>query len=242
MKIKNEISFKLFAITTIFLFTVTCCNKETPTAAETGTVTDKEGNVYKTVKIGNQVWMAENLRTTRYISGVSLKFIPSDTFAWSHDTTGAYCIGAHGMLYNWYAIHSAAQKITPGGWHIPSDAEWKVLEEYLGMSPEDADKLSWRGTHEGEKLKATGVDNWLQYANVWATNESGFSALAGNCRLFNGKGGDPFGSGYMGFWWTNTEDTISHQAWYRYLDYKNANVFRFYGPKTYGFSVRCVKD
>ena len=88
----------------------------------------------------------------------------------------------------------------------------------------------------------TGVDNWLQYLDVWATNESGFSALAGNCRLFNGKGGDPIGTGYMGFWWSNTEDSSNHQVWYRHLDYKNTNVFRFYGPKTYGFSVRCVKD
>lgn len=242
MKKVNRLSEFLVLIIVFFLLFITGCEKETPPPAETGTVTDKQGNVYKTVKIGTQTWMAENLRATKYWNAASIKQIETDTAAWSHDTTGAYCTGVNGLLYNWYAIHSTKHKIVPAGWHIPSDAEWKVLEEYLGMSAEDADKLSWRGTHEGEKLKITGVDNWLQHADVWATNESGFSALAGNCRLFNGKGGDPIGSGYMGFWWTNTEDTISNQAWYRYLDYKNANVFRFYGPKTYGFSVRCVKD
>ncbi len=242
MKSRNEIRVCAVIAIIFFLLLAVGCEKETPPPAETGTVTDKEGNVYKTVKIGNQTWMTENLRATKYRSGVAVTQIESDTAAWRKDTTGAYCSGAYGNLYNWYAINSTKHKITPYGWHIPTDIEWKVLEEYLGMSAEDADKVSWRGTHEGEKLKMTGPDNWVQHTDVWATNESGFAALAGNCRLFNGKGGDPIGSGYMGFWWTNTEDTTNHQAWYRYLDYKTANVFRFYGPKTYGFSVRCVKD
>ncbi len=240
IKIKTEFIVGLIAL--YLLISITGCKKETPPASVTGTVTDKQGNVYKTVKIGNQTWMAEDLRATDYWNAVSVKLIESDTAAWSHDTVGAYCIGATGYLYNWYAIHSKKHRISPAGWHIPTDNDWKILEKYLGMSIEDADRLGWRGNDEGEKLKLAGVENWLQYKEVWATNESGFCAQAGNCRLFNGKGGDPIGSGYMGFWWTDTEDSINHQVWYRYLDYKNANVFRFYGPKTYGFSVRCVKD
>lgn len=235
------ISVVLLAISILLLLN-TGCKKETVTNPETGTVTDNEGNVYKTIKIGTQVWMAENLKTTTYNDGTPVQLIDGDTALWRKDTTGAYCVGAYGMLYNWYAINATSHQITPSGWHIPTDAEWKTLEQYIGMSADDADKINWRGTHEGEKLKMTGVDNWILHDNVWATNESGFSALAGNCRLFNGKGGEPIGSGYMGFWWSISENTGNNQAWYRYLDYKNANVFRFYGPKTYGFSVRCIKD
>lgn len=218
------------------------CEKEKSNTLQTGSVNDNEGNVYSTVKIGSQWWMAENLRTMHYNDGSPVQLIESDTALWTHDSTGAYCAGSYGMLYNWYAIHSSNHQVVPVGWHIPTDDEWKTLEEYLGMSADDASKINWRGTNEGEKLKMTGVENWFPHTNVWATNETGFSALAGNCRLFNGKWGNPIGSGYMGFWWSSSENTAKNQAWYRYLDYKNANVFRFYGPKSYGFSVRCVRD
>ena len=196
---------------------------------ETGTMIDVDSNVYKTVKIGNQWWMAENLKVTKYRNGEAIP-------------PGNYSNGL-GLLYNWYAVNDTS-KIAPAGWHVPSDEEWKELEKYLGMSEADADKVNFRGTHEGEKLKAQGSNNWVVYNNyeVFATNESGFSALAGNCRMFDGSAGQPFGSVYTGFWWTSTASIENNQAWYRHLDYKKANVFRFYGPKAYGFSVRCVKD
>ncbi|MGZ4057330.1 MAG: fibrobacter succinogenes major paralogous domain-containing protein [Bacteroidia bacterium] len=245
IKIKNI----LFILPALFLI-LNACKKpaETTPATETGQVTDVEGNTYKTVKIGNQWWMAEDLRVTKYRDSSFIPLVPPPPFdtTWKKFTTGAFCnntdVGGHiiGRFYNYYAI-TDSRGIAPLGWHIPSDAEWKVLEEHLGMSQVDADNTGWRGTHEGEKMKVIQgtVGGWSAYGAIWSTNESGFSALAGGCRMFDGSWGDP-GQYSTGFWWSTT--TQGTQAFYRYLDYKNANVFRYYGPKTYGFSVRCVKD
>ena len=223
-------------------------NDNAAPAMQTGTVTDVTGKTYSTVKIGNQWWMAEDLRTIKYRDSTSLFVVPPPPFdsTWQHYTTGAYCYNLNnqnaivGTLYNWYAINDP-RGLAPKGWHIPSDAEWQQLEECLGMSAEDANKTSWRGTHEGEKLKVTqgATGGWADYGSVWATDESGFNALAYGCRMFDGSWGDP-GQGATGFWWTSTSQ--GNDAWYRYLDYKNANVFRYFGAQSYGFSVRCVKD
>jgi uncharacterized protein (TIGR02145 family) len=232
----------------IILFILNSCKKDPKpeTIIETGTVSDIEGNIYKTVKIGNQWWMAENLKVTKYRNGNSIPKIANyDTTQWNNLKTGAYCIyddnaEAPGLLYNFYAI-SDTNNIAPAGWHVPTDGEWKELEQTLGMSKTDADKLSWRGSNEGEKLKIEAPKGWAAYSKVWGTNESGFTALAGGCRMFNGIWSTPSGIGFTGFWWTSSEQP-GNQAWYRYLDYKNTNVFRFYGPNTYGFSIRCIKD
>ena len=91
-----------------------------------------------------------------------------------------------------------------------------------------------------DTTKIEAPKGWTKYSNIWGTNESGFTALAGSCRLFNGTFGDP-GLFSTGFWWT-AASYPGNQAWYRYLDYKNANVFRSHTQKNYGFSIRCVKD
>ena len=239
-------TFILFTLITVING---CKKKEDATPElETGYVSDIDGKVYKTVKIGDQWWMAEDLRTTRYRDSTTLYAVPPPPFdtTWSKFTTGVYCNNLDnqnsiiGVLYNWYAVNDS-RGIAPKGWHIPTDAEWKQLEQNLGMSSADADNTGWRGSHEGEKLKVIrgSVGGWSDYGSVWATNESGFSAKAYGCRMFDGSWGYP-GQGSTGFWWTATAEINS--AWYRYLDYKNANVFRYYGPKTYGFSIRCVKD
>ncbi|MBL0103758.1 MAG: fibrobacter succinogenes major paralogous domain-containing protein [Bacteroidetes bacterium] len=214
--------------------------------AETGTVTDIDNNVYRTIKIGDQWWMAEDLRTATFRDGSPLRLIPSSgVIDWASDSLGA-CTQyddnslAPGYLYNWFAVNSAKQ-IAPAGWHIPTDAEGKALERTLEMSQEQADKTGWRGVHEGEKLKMTGPEIWKTYGEVWATNESGFSAKAGGCRLFDGSWSTPVGFVFSGFWWTKSEFS-DEQAWYRYLDYKDARVFRSHTEKNYGFSIRCVKD
>lgn len=224
------------------------CEKKEETPAvipETGTVTDIEGRVYKTVKIGNQWWMAEDLavkkyRNGDYISDIGINLAAED-IRWSNDTVGAYCVD-NTYLYNWYAVSKDSTSIAPEGWHIPTDNEWKELEIYLGMNQADADKLNWRGVDEGEKLKikskTTGC--WKEFENVWDTNESGFTALAKGCRLFNGALGIP-GLQCAGFWWSASENS-ANSAYYRHLDYKNSNVFRYYGSKNYGFAIRCVKD
>lgn len=235
-----------------FTAIVAGCKKpkeETP-EIEYGSVKDVDGNVYRTVKIGNQWWMAEDLRTTKYRDSSFISLVPgppADT-TWKHLAGGAYCnnlnVGGHviGRFYNYYAA-ADPRGIAPAGWHIPTDTEWKLLEEHLGMDPQAADATGWRGTHEGEKLKVIKgtVNGWSDYGTIWPTNESGFSALAGGCRMFSGGWADP-GQYSTGFWWTITQAAGGDMAWYRYLDYKNANVFRYYGQKTYGFSIRCVKD
>lgn len=234
-------------ITGLVLLTMTGCEKDeepVPVQLETDSIADIDGNIYTVVKIGNQWWMAENLMVSRYRDGDVIVHAQSDTSVWNNNLSGAYCVyqessTAPGFLYNWYAVNNS-KNIAPQGWHIPTDAEWKELEKYLGMTQDEADKPGWRGTREGEKLKIEGTQGWLGYDGVWPTNESGFTALAGSCRLFNGVWGNP-GLFNTGFWWSADEQS-SADAWYRHLDYKNADVFRQHTFKNYGMSIRCVKD
>jgi uncharacterized protein (TIGR02145 family) len=253
----NRKGLRNIAIVTVAFLAmlVNSCKKDETTAVvvvqpETDSITDGEGNVYKTVKIGNQWWMAENLRVTMYRDStfiLKIKSTYSDTMYWNNDVSGAYCSfdmddnpDAPGWLYNWYAVANI-KNIAPPGWHVPTDDEWKTLEKQLGMSQADADKFGWRGTHEGEKLRIASPDVWTIYGDVWSTNESGFTALAGGCRTLNGEFSKPRDLGSMGFWWTAT-DNGAGEAYYRYLDYKNANVYRSHVSKNYGCSVRLVKD
>lgn len=245
MKQSASLPVHLVSICLLLLLASSCKRPtdSTPTQ-ETSMVTDREGNVYRTVKIGTQWWMAENLKVRSFLNGDPIR-IARDTTSWKKDSA-ACCLfdddtlHAPGLLYNWYAVNDS-RNLCPPGWHVPSDDEWKVLETSLGMSGTDTDNINWRGTHEGEKLKIASPADWDPFGSVWSTNTSGFTARAGGCRMFTGEWGVP-GLHDVGFWWTSSENTEKHQGWYRYLDYKNANVFRFYGPKTYGFSIRCVAD
>jgi uncharacterized protein (TIGR02145 family) len=205
-------------------------------------ISDVDGNLYKTVEIGTQIWMKENLKTTRYNDGASIQNITGGT-TWSNLTTDAFCWygndvankNIYGAMYNWYAVNT--MKLCPSGWHVPSDAEWKVLEMNMGMSQAQADGEGWRGTDEGGKLKEAGTNHWI-YPNTLATNESGLTALPGGYR-------DPYGTfgdvGYRGFWWSSDEGSIE-DAWRRILSYDTGAVDRGSRSKTCGFSVRCIKD
>jgi uncharacterized protein (TIGR02145 family) len=204
----------------------------TPQAAVvTGSVTDTDGNVYHTVTIGTQVWMAENLKTTKYNDGSPIPLVTASA-TWASLTTPGYCWyndsstygNTYGALYNWYAVN--AGKLAPTGWHVPTDSEWEVLGNYLG-----GDNVA------GGPLKEAGTTHW-SFPNTGATNTSGFSALPGGCRSYDG----PFNYiGFSGYWWSSTAYGATN-AWYRHMYYSNANVFRFYDSYTSGFSVRCVKD
>lgn len=256
--IKPAILKQVVIISLIFIVLINACKKETAVIpVEKGTLTDIDGNVYKTVKIGAQWWMAENLKVKKYRNGDTLISLIDnrgniDTAKLDTINTGAYYIydsrdttspnfnsKLFGYLYNWYAIGDP-RNLAPAGWHVPSDNEWKDLEMYLGMSKSDADEVNFRGTNEGNKLKKNAGWNlaYNQY-EVWGTNESGFSAMGGGAIMDNKIWGNP-GTYLTGFWWTNSEK--DNEAWYRYLDYNKSNVFRFYGPKYYCFSIRCVKD
>ena len=210
----------------------------------TRTVMDIDGNIYKTVKIGDQWWMAENLKTTRYRNGEAISNV-TDGGSWSSLTIGAYCnynndvnlVATYGRLYNWHAVKDG-RNITPAGWHVPSDSEWKQLEMFLGMSQSEADGSGRRrGTNEGGKLKETGTSHWAS-PNTGADNSSGFTALPGGYRA---DYGNYYFFGEGAFFWSSTEYNGDH-AWYRDLDYYTASIGRFSLQKPYGFSVCCVRD
>ena len=207
-------------------------------------LTDIDGNVYKTVKIGDQWWMAENLEVTHYRNGDAIPNVTYNT-EWSNLTTGAYCeydnnvsnVETYGRLYNGYAV-TDSRNIAPAGWHMPTDYEWKQLEMYLGMSQSEADDIGWRGTDEGGKLKESGTEHWVS-PNTGATNESGFFALPGGYRSNYGTY-SPLGT-YAHFWSATVHGSSS--AWYRGLDYSSSSgVGRGNSGKQGGFSVRCVRD
>ena len=132
---------------------------------------------------------------------------------------------------------SGVQGICPDGWHLPSDAEWKQLEMYLGMSETDVNSTGWRGTVEGGKLKEAGTTHWAD-PNAGANNESGFTALPGGRRDY---GGSFYIIRYHGYWWSSTEYGTNF-AWRRYLRYDYSYVNRDYNFKSMGFSVRCLRD
>ena len=204
---------------------------------------DIDGNVYRTVKIGRQIWMAENLKVTHYRNGDPIPNV-TDGNEWHYLSTGAYCeydnypvnVKTYGRLYNWFAV-ADRRKIAPKGWHVPTDEEWKQLEMYLGMSQADANADGKRGTDEGGKLKEAGTMHWRS-PNAGATNESGFSALPGGYQ-YGVRGFD-----YIGIWaylWSSSESNDSH-AWYRCLVCSQSHIQRLEYDKQLGFSVRCVRD
>lgn len=197
-----------------------------------GTMTDIEGNIYKTVQIGNQVWMAENLKTTKYNDGTPIPNVTEDG-KWYYLKTGAYCnygnlesnANIYGRLYNWYAVETG--KLAPEGWHVPTYAEMAELADYLGGFE-----------IAGGKLKETGTIHW-QSPNVGATNESGYTALPCGLRNYIGT----FNSiGNYGLWWNSTEYDEYH-AYNQYMSYDNEDLNKYiYRYKESGLSVRCVKD
>ncbi|MBN1211645.1 MAG: fibrobacter succinogenes major paralogous domain-containing protein [candidate division Zixibacteria bacterium] len=205
------------------------------------TIMDIDGNIYHTIKIGDQWWLMENLRVTRYRNGDTIPNV-SDSAAWVNLTTGAYCyydndttyVETYGLLYNWYAIDDSCN-IAPEGWHVSSDEEWKQLEMYLGMSLEDADESGfWRGTDEGGKLKETSTTHWA-YPNTGATNESGFTALPGGVRGYSGSFADV---GYQAIFWSPSATFM----YLRILDNNLSTIYQGWEYPASGFSIRCVRD
>jgi len=238
---------------TIFLFmlVLSACKKETlgpqplPGAPpSTLTVTDVDGHVYRTVVIGEQVWMAEDLRTSRYRDGSPVAHVTSDA-AWPNTSSGAWCfyennsdLGAtYGKLYNWYAASDA--RICPQGWHVPTDADWQRMEAALGVPANELALPGWRGVEQniGGHMKAAVL--W-EDPNTSASNESGFHGLPGGARNFHGNGN--FSSlGRLGHWWS-ASDAGTGNAWAHTLHNNNAGIARFSLFERNGSCVRCVMD
>ena len=215
-------------------------NSITFTASTTtgNTVTDIDGNVYNTVTIGTQTWMVENLKTTRYRNGDAIPNVTNDG-AWFNLTTGAYCnynndpnnVTTYGRLYNYYAVNDS-RGIAPAGWHVPSDAEWTTLINYLG-GPNVA----------GGKLKEAGTSHWIS-PNLGATNSSGFTALAVGFRfndIRDGLGLRYGGANHHTKYWSTTQEN-TEKVWTRGLDFYLADVQRDSYRMNDGYSVRCIKD
>ena len=195
---------------------------------------DADGYNYPVVQIGDQVWMAENLKTTRYRNGDPI----TEQWAYNNDANNA---AKYGRLYTWYAA-TDSRGIAPAGWHVPTDAEWTTLQNYL-----IANGYNYDGTTIGNKIAkalATTTD-WYTYtgtgtpgADLTKNNSSGFTALPGGNRLKDGTFGN---IGYYGNWWSSTE-LYTSSAWYRYLIYDGYGLYRGDRTKSYGFSVRCLRD
>ena len=198
-------------------------------------ITDIEGNVYKTVNIGKQQWMAENLKVSKYNDGVPIPVV-TDNEAWRSLNTGAWCYynndaaynGKYGKLYNWYAMNTTTngnKNVCPIGWHVPTDDEWTILTDFLGSD-----------LYAASKMKEVGTANWLN-SNSDATNSSLFTGLPGGFRYYDGF----YNIGSNGFWWSSTEYSYSF-ALNRYMYGDYTNIIESYNNKYRGLSVRCLKD
>jgi uncharacterized protein (TIGR02145 family) len=221
------LSLLLFAV--LFLISCKKNNDNNPTITPL-TATDIQGNVYKTIVIGSQIWMAENLKVTKFNDGTPIPMVVHDT-GWVYRTTPAYCwinndsVGycrPFGALYNWHTVMTG--KLAPAGWHIPSDAEWQIMINYLGGD-----------LTAGGRMKEADTTHWLS-PNTGATNSSGFNGLPSGSREMGCTG-----LGESGIWWSATPYDSAF-AYGRSLIYFSAIEMRNMIPKDFGLSVRCIKN
>jgi uncharacterized protein (TIGR02145 family) len=195
---------------------------------------DIDGNVYNSITIGTQVWMVENLKTTKYNNNTLIANVP-DMNIWAALSTGAYCWfindttlkDTYGALYNWYAVNTG--NLCPTGWHVPSDAEWTILTDYLGGI-----------SIAGGKLKEAGTAHWIS-PNEGATNESGFTALPSGLRHFYNSGSRFEDLHILSLWWSSST-IIGDSTWCRWVTYSGTEVDYGLFNNHNGSSVRCLKD
>ncbi|MCK9256123.1 MAG: fibrobacter succinogenes major paralogous domain-containing protein, partial [Bacteroidales bacterium] len=209
----------------------------------------RDGNVYKTVKIGSQIWMAENLK---YLPNVAMVGEGSKTksyyYVYNSGGTGVegakatYNYKTYGVLYNW----PAAKKACPSGWHLPSDSEWEQMENYLADNGFNYDGTTGGGRDKIAKALAS-KSGWSSSSSTGSVgntdyssyrNKTGFTALPGGYRSY---GGYFYDLGHYGYWWSATLND-SDNAWKRGLCYSYGSVSRYYSNKGSGSSVRCVRD
>lgn len=200
----------------------------------------RDGQSYTTVQIGTQCWMAENLNIGTMVIGTTDQSNNSIIEKYCYDNNTANC-DVYGGLYQWnemmqYNTAPGAQGICPGGWHLPTDAEWCILEQYVDTTI-PCGAIGWRGVDGGGKLKEAGTIHWNS-PNTGATNSSGFTALPGGNRYTDGS--FFLGLGCYGYFWSSSENGLP--AWYRDLNCGSAQVYRLGALKALGLSVRCLRD
>jgi len=220
---RNLITVTLYFTMTLFLITFGCGEKE------------KDGNSKNIIKIGTQEWMSENLNVNTFRNGDTIPEAKTDEEwkiagetgkpAWCYLNNDTANDTIYGKLYNWYAV-SDPRELAPDGWHVPTDAEWTSLTDFLGG-----------GEVAGSKMKTT--TGWKRNGN--GTNDSAFSGLPGGSRGRNGEFDSNSGEGTIGGWWSSTE-TYKDYAWIRYLSFTVRYAYKDYYYKELGFSVRCLKD
>jgi uncharacterized protein (TIGR02145 family) len=216
-----------------------------------GVVKDYENNVYNTIKIGTQIWMSENLKTTKYNDGTLIPNITDNT-EWSVLISPSYCWynndaatykTTYGAFYNWYTVNAGSnggKNICPIGWHVPTDGEWTMLTDYL-----TANSYGFEGSGSDIGKSMASTTGWANYeilGNVGndqaSNNSSGFTSIPGGNR-------DQFGiysrAGTFCYWWSTTE-LSSTIAWSRIINYNGTNVYRNSRDERYGFSIRCLHD
>jgi uncharacterized protein (TIGR02145 family) len=206
--------------------------------AQIENITDIEGNTYKTVQIGAQIWMSENLKTTRYNDNSSIPLV-LDNSEWTDLITPGYCWydnsenadkNIYGALYNWYVVNTG--KLCPAEWHVPTKEEWMILMAYVNDN--------------GGRLKEVGMAHW-HFPNAGATNSSSFTALPGG---FRASSGEYYSVRRAGFWWSFSECTECdafpewnfNDAWNFSLGAWSVGYGNQHDSKSYAFSIRCVKD
>jgi uncharacterized protein (TIGR02145 family) len=247
---------KLFLALTVICVSVACKKETSTTNSNTNGITndttkttnqptsgfgpnikDIEGNSYKTVYIGTQQWMAENLKVTKYNDGSNIPnvdFLP----AWNSLTSGAWAYYSsvtanndkYGKLYNWYVVSKVLngnKNVCPTGWRVPTDSEWAILTDYLG-----GDNVA------GGKMKEAGLLSWKDHPNIVATNSSLFTALPGGYRYENNFS-DILGQ--IGYWWSSSEYDAGKAKSFT-LYYNSNSSSRYYNNKGHGLSIRCIKD
>ncbi len=250
-------TIKFCFLPNILFFLILSCSNDTPLTAiinPTGQVSDIDGNVYHTVKLGNQEWTVENLRVTKYNDGTSI-LNATDSIEWANRTTPAYCfyhntthpetIEKWGALYNWHVVSPAnPKKIAPPGWHVPTDSDWVVLEKYLTSSGYNFDGTTT--LNRIAKSMAAKTD-WLSSEETGApgndmasNNRTGFSAFPVGIRESNGRF---IGQNYEGDWWSTTEVKEGPTLAYAHnIFFTNASFLKRLELKSFGFSVRLVRD
>lgn len=211
------------------------------------TVTDIDGHVYTTVKLGTQTWMVENLKTTKFRNGASIIFEP-DNIAWTTGNAAKYCnygpATPNGLLYNWYAVNSAS-KLAPAGWHIPTSEEWETLKNYL-----IANRFNYDSSNTGNKIaKAMGTAiSWISSPGIGTVgntdyptfrNKTGFSGYPSGFRRSSDGSFTSLGSTTR--WWTATEADATLASYYS-IDYFFSDLKNNTINKLNGCSVRCIKD
>ncbi len=198
-----------------------------------GRMTDIDGNIYRTIKIGAQIWMAENLRTTHYRNGDTIPNILGNE-EWNGLTTGAWCnynntndldtIATYGRLYNWYAV-ADSRGLAPEGWRVPTIADWTILIDYLG-----GDEIA------SNKMKEVGIEHWEDFYQ--SDNSSGFTAIPGGRRYLSN---DYSGIGSYSVFWTSSEYDLT-SAGFLYLFDFSSNVNKGINYKQNGYSLRLIKE